>query len=63
MSDVYKIVEIEGKGLGCIATKDIQRGDLILREKPQLSNANHLHFECLNGVDGNAPQIHSQHYY
>ena len=35
-AEVYKVVEIDGKGLGCIATKDIKQGDLILRERPQL---------------------------
>ena len=34
---MYKIVEIEGKGLGCVAVQDIQIGTLILKEKPQLS--------------------------
>ena len=35
-SDMYEIESIEGKGLGCIATKDIKRGSLILNEKPQI---------------------------
>ena len=36
MSDIFRIVRIDGKGLGCIATKDIPRGTLILNETPQL---------------------------
>ena len=31
----YKVVKIEGKGLGCVALKDIEIGTLILKEKPQ----------------------------
>ena len=38
MSDhLYQVVEIDGKGLGCIATQDIKRGTVILREHPQLA--------------------------
>ena len=33
----YKVVEIEGKGRGCVALQDIPIGTLILKEKPQLS--------------------------
>ena len=36
MSDFYEIVEIEGKGFGCVATQDIPKGTLILAEKPQI---------------------------
>ena len=37
MSELFKIVKIDGKGFGAIALKDIPaRGTLILREKPQL---------------------------
>ena len=35
-SPVYKVTEIEGKGLGCVAISDIKKGSLILMEKPQL---------------------------
>ena len=35
-SDFYEVMQIEGKGLGCVATKDIKRGTLILREKAQI---------------------------
>ena len=36
MSDFYKITNIKGKGLGCIALKPIKIGTLILAEKPQV---------------------------
>ena len=36
MSEFYQIVKIDGKGFGCVATKDIKRGTLILREKAQM---------------------------
>ena len=36
MASVYKVTEIEGKGLGCIATTDIEKGSLILTENPQI---------------------------
>ena len=36
MSFVYKVTEIEGKGLGCVATEDIRKGSLILNENPQI---------------------------
>ena len=32
----YKEEKLVGKGLGCIATKSIKRGSLVLREAPQL---------------------------
>ena len=34
-SSLYKVVEIEGKGLGCVALKDIKIGTLIVKETPQ----------------------------
>ena len=34
----YKVVEIKGKGMGCIALEDIEIGTLILKEKPQCSS-------------------------
>ena len=40
MGDLYKVDHIAEKGLGCIATKDIKRGTLILREVAQLSGNN-----------------------
>merc|ERR1712110_224147 len=36
-TNVYKIAEIEGKGVGFVASKDIEKGTVILREKPQFS--------------------------
>ena len=36
IDDLYQVVEIDGKGLGCVAIKDIKRGTVILRESPQL---------------------------
>ena len=36
MSGLYKVTEIEGKGLGCVAISDIKKGSLILIETPQL---------------------------
>jgi len=36
MSSLYKVTEIEGKGLGCVAISDIKKGSLILMEKPKL---------------------------
>ena len=36
MSSVYKVTKIEGKGLGCVATMDIEKGSLILVENPQI---------------------------
>ena len=35
--NLYKVVQIEGKGMGCVALQDIPIGTLILKEKPQLS--------------------------
>ena len=34
--NVYKVIEIRGKSLGCVATHDIPKGTLILVEKPQI---------------------------
>ena len=36
MDTLYKVVPIEGKGLGCVALKDIKMGTIILEEKPQM---------------------------
>ena len=33
ISEFYKVVEIEGKGMGCIATKKIKPGTIILAQK------------------------------
>ena len=42
LSDLYKIEKIDGKGVGWIAQKDIEKGTLLLNEKPQI---------CDNGGD------------
>ena len=36
MASVYKVTEIEGKGLGCVAIMDIEKGSLILNENSQM---------------------------
>ena len=36
MGNLYKVIEIQGKSLGCVATQDIPKGTLILVEKPQI---------------------------
>ena len=35
MDNLYQVVEIKGKGLGCKALQDIKMGTLILKEKPE----------------------------
>ena len=37
MSDFYKLVAIDGKGFGCVATKKIEPGTLIFSEKPAVT--------------------------
>ena len=37
-NQIFEVVEIEGKNLGCVALKDVKKGTLILREKPQFSD-------------------------
>ena len=37
MSQFFEIVEIDGKGQGVIAKKNIKKGATILQEQPQLS--------------------------
>ena len=39
-AEMYKVLPIEGKGLGVVATKFIKKGTLILNEKPQISLEN-----------------------
>ena len=34
-NNLYKVDNIEGKGVGCIALRDIKPGTLILKEVPQ----------------------------
>ena len=36
MTQLFEIKEVEGKGLGWVATKNIKRGTVIFTEKPQL---------------------------
>jgi len=36
MTEIYEVKEVEGKGLGCVALKDIKKGTLILKEVPQM---------------------------
>ena len=36
MADLFDVKKVEGKGLGCFATKDIKRGTVILKEAPQI---------------------------
>ena len=36
-SSLYDIVELDGKGVGCIASQDIEKGTVILHEKPQFA--------------------------
>ena len=38
MAEIYKVVDIEGKGLGCVASTDIKRGSLILNENTQIKS-------------------------
>ena len=39
---MYEIKQIEGKGLGVVAVKDISKGTLILKETPQMSHMDAL---------------------
>ena len=36
MEHHFEVVNIEGKDLGCVALKDLKRGTLILKERPQI---------------------------
>ena len=36
MNEYYHVIQIEGKGLGCVALKKIRIGKMILQEKPQM---------------------------
>ena len=40
MNGIYKVVQIKRKGLGCIATQDIKRKTLILKEEAQIETPN-----------------------
>ena len=50
MDEIYKVIQIERKGFGCIALKNIKKGTLILQEKPQFIAKN----VCQNmvGING-----------
>ena len=41
-SKMYEVKQIEGKGLGIVAVKDISKGTLILKETPQMSHIDAL---------------------
>ena len=41
---MYGVEEVEGRGRGCVATKRIKPGTLVLKEKPQLLLAPSLQF-------------------
>ena len=59
MNELYEIVPIEGKGLGCIALKKIKKGSLILQEKPScVANFDNCQsiinaFQCMTNNDQN----------
>lgn len=36
INGIYRVTEIKGKGLGCVAITDIEKGSLILTENPQI---------------------------
>ena len=40
INEVYKVVQTKRMGLGCIATQDIKRKTLILKEKAQIETPN-----------------------
>ena len=44
MDNLYEVVEIPGKGLGCKALQDIKMGTLILKEKPQCVGQKEIDF-------------------
>ena len=46
MATVYKVVDIEGKGLGCVALTEIKRGALILNETPQIQSSGKTLYEA-----------------
>ena len=42
MADVFEIRDIDGKGKGCFATKNIRKGSVVLIETPQLALENSI---------------------
>ena len=55
VENLYEVVKIDGKGLGCVALKDIEIGTLILKEKPQCLGSTPDNviesFECMSKCD------------
>jgi len=47
MAELYQVLPIEGKGFGIVASQFIERGSLILKEKPQMP---HVCFETPLGL-------------
>ena len=47
-TNVYDLVEIEGKGVGFVALQDIEKGTVILREEPQFSVEGN---DCLRSIN------------
>ena len=45
-TNLYKVTEIEGKGLGCVALKNIKAGTIILQEKAIMLTSE------ISGIDG-----------
>ena len=43
MENLFEITEIKGKDYGCSAIKDLKKGTLILKEKPQLTDIRTSH--------------------
>ena len=43
MENLFEIIEIKGKDYGCSAVKDLKKGTLILKEKPQLTDIRTSH--------------------
>ena len=38
MDNFYEVVNIKGKNFGCVALKDLKKGTIILKEKPQCAD-------------------------
>ena len=51
MDELFQVIPIEGKGLGCIAQKTIKKETLILQEKPQCVAKEVRHKEERIGID------------
>ena len=56
-SDLFKITEIPGKGLGAVALKDIPKRTLILKESPQF--VVHGMWDKFGNVNGLDPKLMS----